>query len=229
MAGPYCGVIEGFYGKSWSWAERADYMQFMARHNYRFYIYAPKSDRYLRDDWSLPWPDEQWLSLLQLRQHCRHASIAFGIGLSPYAIFQRWGQDKAESLRDKIRYLNQLQPDIFWLLFDDMRGDVPGLAALQAEITGLVAEETVAESVLMCPSYYSFDPVLEQLFGDMPEGYWSDLGNRLDDRIGILWTGDRVCSSSYSRQSLDAIADKFKRRPLIWDNYAVNDGRLASQ
>jgi hyaluronoglucosaminidase len=30
------GIIEGYYGKPWTWAERADTIAFLAPHGYRF-------------------------------------------------------------------------------------------------------------------------------------------------------------------------------------------------
>ena len=53
------GVIEGFYGRSWSWSARHEYAQFMAGENLSVYVYAPKSDVKLRHAWVEPWTDEE--------------------------------------------------------------------------------------------------------------------------------------------------------------------------
>ena len=45
------GIIEGFYGKPWTWAEREETIAFLAPHGYGFYLYAPKADPYLRRHW----------------------------------------------------------------------------------------------------------------------------------------------------------------------------------
>ena len=52
------GVIEGYYGKPWSWPEREDTMRFLAGFGYEFYLYAPKADPHLRRLWREPHPDD---------------------------------------------------------------------------------------------------------------------------------------------------------------------------
>jgi hypothetical protein len=77
--------------------------------------------------------------------------------------------------------------------------------------------------LVFCPTYYSSDPVLEKLFGKTPEGYFEKLAG-LDKRISMFWTGELVCSKSYSTEHLQAAAGKLGRKPFLWDNYPVNDG-----
>ena len=45
---PPLGIVEGYYGTPYSWAERADMVAFLAPHGYEFFLYAPKFDEYLR-------------------------------------------------------------------------------------------------------------------------------------------------------------------------------------
>ena len=52
------GIIEGFFGREWQWEDRANYAEFLAQHHYDFYIYAPKSDKFLRTQWQQDWPIE---------------------------------------------------------------------------------------------------------------------------------------------------------------------------
>ena len=63
---PQLGVIEGFFGKGWSWEARARYAQWLPRQGYGFYLYAPKEDGYLRKHWAKPWPAAQLEALRQL-------------------------------------------------------------------------------------------------------------------------------------------------------------------
>ena len=80
------GVIEGFYGRSWSWSVRHEYAQFMADENLSAYIYAPKSDVKLRHAWFEPWTDEELLALQLLAKEFKAKGLAFGIGLSPIGL-----------------------------------------------------------------------------------------------------------------------------------------------
>ncbi|MEM8563363.1 MAG: beta-N-acetylglucosaminidase domain-containing protein, partial [Pseudomonadota bacterium] len=45
------GVVEGFYGRPWSFQTRTDYAQFIADLGLNTYLYCPKSDPYLRKQW----------------------------------------------------------------------------------------------------------------------------------------------------------------------------------
>ncbi len=42
------GLIEGFYGRMWSWDDRMDWCRFLGAQKADFYLYAPKDDEHLR-------------------------------------------------------------------------------------------------------------------------------------------------------------------------------------
>jgi hypothetical protein len=218
------GIIEGFYGKSWSWQDRHSSVEFLAQSGLATYIYAPKSDAYLRRSWSKPWPLTDIEKLAALADDCRRSGVLWGLGLSPFEAYIDYGPRTRERLHRKLAEIDQLKPDVLCILFDDMRGDVPDLAELQARISQDIAARSSARRFILCPSYYSDDPVLERVFGEMPTNYWQDLGRGLDSAIDFFWTGDRVCSRSYSSDSVAAISDTMGRSPVLWDNYPVNDG-----
>ena len=60
-----------------------------------------------------------------------------------------------------------------------MPGDSSSLAQRQAEIVQDVQAWSDANHIIVCPTYYSFDPVLERFFGNRPDDYWEDLGRLL--------------------------------------------------
>lgn len=225
---PELGIIEGFYGVPWSWEARAHNVRFLAPHGYRSYMYAPKGDPFLRLRWKEDHPEDITQGLRQLRSVCRDAGVRFGCGISPVL---RNGFDTGEqdALGRKIDFLDDVGIDDFALLFDDMRGDLPDLAAQQIEVTHWAAAHTRASRVFICPSYYTDDPVLDRVFGTRPDNYERDLGIGIDPSINIYWTGEEVCSRQYSVGHLQRVADMFRRRPCLWDNYPVNDGARMSQ
>lgn len=81
----------------------------------------------------------------------------------------------------------------------------------------------------MCPSYYSDDPVLDRVFGERPADYLETLGRKLDHAVNVFWTGEEVCSREVSPGHLKRIGDLLGRKPVLWDNYPVNDGDRMSQ
>ena len=223
------GIIEGFYGKPWGWQERADTVQRLAPHGYRFYLYAPKADPYLRRRWREPHPVEQAEALAELAASCRAAGVRFGVGLSPYELHLDFDRESRVRLEEKLTLLDELGIDDLAILFDDMRGDVPTLAERQIEVVQHAAGRTRASRIMVCPSYYTDDPVLDRVFGRRPEGYLEALGAGLDQSIRIFWTGEEVCSREITPDHLERVAGQLGRLPLLWDNYPVNDGQRMSQ
>ncbi len=221
------GLIEGFFGKSWSWQQRQDYATWLSHHGYGFYIYAPKDDGYLRRHWQLPWPAAQLDQLKNLASSYRAAGLAFGVGLTPLGAHHDYPRQR-DQLLAKVKLIDdELAPDILAVLFDDMPSDTPALASLQLTIAHDIAAHTRARKLIFCPSFYSTDPILEQVFGTMPANYWPELGAGLDAQFDLFWTGPKVCSSSYPLDHLSWVADTLKRKPFLWDNYPVNDGKRA--
>ena len=223
------GIIEGFYGKPWSWEARAETASFLAPYGYRFYIYAPKADPYLRRRWQEAHPDATLGKIKALAVHCREIGVRFGIGISPYEVFGNFDDAAQGALAAKLSAFDSIGVDDLAVLFDDMRGDLPGLAALQAEIVHWILERTSATRLIVCPSYYSDDPILDRVFGQRPEDYVAELGRILDDRVEIFWTGEEVISRQYSTGHLERVTSELNRKPFIWDNYPVNDGQRMSQ
>lgn len=223
------GVIEGFYGQPWSWEARHDAVDFLQRERFNTYVYAPKADRQLRRAWREPYPETAFAQLRSLREHCRNAGIRFGIGLSPWGLQSVYEADDWRQLRQKLQQLNELDSDVLCILFDDMPGAIPGLAERQAAIVADIVEVSSARRHIVCPTYYSFDPQLEKLFGAMPPAYLPTLGRNLDPSIDVFWTGPLVLSQGYARDDFAAVGELLGRRPLLWDNYPVNDGRKISR
>jgi hyaluronoglucosaminidase len=226
---PELGIIEGFYGKPWSWEERASAVGFLAPRGYRFFLYAPKADPFLRRRWQEDHPASMADGLRGLADACHAAGVRFGVGLSPYEIYRGFGAEARGALERKLAFLDDLGVDDLAILFDDMRGDVPRLAATQIEVVDWAAARTRATRVIVCPTYYTDDPVLDRVFGARPAGYVEALGEALDPAVEIFWTGEEVCSREISPGHLARVGDQLRRRPFLWDNYPVNDGQRMSQ
>ncbi len=223
------GIIEGFYGKPWTWAERQETLAYLAPAGFRFYLYAPKADPYMRRRWREPHPADAADGLRGLARRCRELEVRFGVGLSPYEVYRQFDDDARAGLADKLAFFDDVGIADLAILFDDMRGDSPDLAARQSDIVHWVAERSAADRILLCPTYYSDDPVLDRVFGERPADYLEDLGSRLDPAVEIFWTGEEVVSRAYSPGHLEGVADVLGRKPFLWDNYPVNDGQRLSQ
>ena len=46
--------------------------------------------------------------------------------------------------------------------------------------------------------------------------------------MDLFWTGSKVISTDYTEEDLELATKLLGRKPFIWDNYPVNDGKKAS-
>jgi hyaluronoglucosaminidase len=223
------GIVEGFYGAPWPSAARADTIAFLSGHGFDFYIYAPKADAFLRERWQEDHPAEVAAELRALSATCRAYGVSFGVGLSPFEIYRDFDRGARAALARKLSFFAEIGVEQLAILFDDMRGDDPDLAEKQADIVHWIAERATAPRLAVCPTYYSDDPVLDRIFGRRPEHYLEEFGTRLDPTIDIFWTGEEVCAREMTHGHVERICNLIGRKPLLWDNYPVNDGKRMSQ
>ena len=197
-------------------------ISFLKSSNYKFYIYAPKSDPYLRKKWELDHPKQWHDNLLNLSHHCSELGIDFGIGLSPFEVHFDYTDQKKDLFIKKIKKINEYKPKILGLFFDDMKSS-ESLAKVQIELVNL-ADEVFEGRVVFCPTFYSFDPILDKVFGNRPENYLEEISKGINNNVEIMWTGPKVISPEITEQHLNEVTSLLRRRPFIWDNFYANDG-----
>jgi hyaluronoglucosaminidase len=224
------GIIEGYYGRPWDWADRTRVVDLLAPRGFRFFLYAPKAATALRRRWREPFEPGGLEPIAAFARHCRGLGLHFGVGLSPHEFDDTRGGPDWSRLAERLAQLDaEVGLDALALLFDDIRGDDPTLADRQAAVVAFAAGLTKARRLYVCPSYYSDDPVLDRVFGERPPGYLERLGRLLDPAVGVFWTGEEVCSREIGPAHLREVAQRLGRAPVLWDNYPVNDGQRMSQ
>ncbi len=223
------GIIEGFFGRPWTWDERRKVVEILVPHGYNFYHYAPKADSFLRRKWMEPHPLEEANQIKSFARFCRELGVRFGVGLSPYQVFNDFNSEVRSAFIGRVNDLVSLDITDLGIFFDDMHVDLPDLAARQIEIAHVARDVAPQLQLAITPSFYSDDPVLERVFGACPSNYLEDLGVGLDPSIDVYWTGEEVCAREISPGHLIRIGTLLKRKPLLWDNYPVNDGPRMSQ
>ncbi len=219
------GIIEGFFGKPWGWPARLSAVDFLGDSGFGFYIYAPKGEAYLRRKWREPMPPETLEHLAQLGARCRDRGIDFGIGLTPFEIYRNYDDGARQLLKSKVLQLNDTGADTLAVLFDDMRGDVEGIAEMQARVIDEICALSTAQRFIVCPTYYSYDSRLAREFGAPPKTYLKDFGKLIDPRIECFWTGEKIISHGYTAEHLCEVAADIGRKPFIWDNHSANDSK----
>jgi hyaluronoglucosaminidase len=215
------GVVEGFFGPTWSHESRLSFAGFLQKYGGNFYIYAPKRDAHLRKDWRQHW-DQKFLSqLTQLRDAFQNKNLKFGVALSPFGLGSKISDDDWKLLAQKLQILASMKIDYLGLFFDDMPA-TSDLLKVQTEVVNL-ALQYFPRGLIFCPSYYTYDPILDKVFGKRPAGYMEGLKD-LPTEVEICWTGPKVISDEISQMHLQEVMDLLGRKPFIWENLYANDG-----
>ena len=186
-----------------------------------FYIYAPKRDAHLRKGWRETWPQAYISELSNLRDAFQSESLSFGVALSPFGLGEKPTSIDLALLKQRLALLQSLNIDQLGLFFDDMPS-TPNLLKVQKQIIDL-ALEYFPEGLIFCPSYYSFDPILDKVFGQRPDGYMEGLSG-IPWGVEICWTGPKVISEEISAEHLQEVQELIGRKPFIWENLYANDG-----
>ena len=108
MASPFPlrGVVEGFYGRVWTWAQRQSVMEFAAAHGMNVYLYAPKMDPRHRMTWREPYGASPMRRFADLVALGRQRGMAFGWAIAPGLDMNYTAPADVEALRRKL--------DAFW-------------------------------------------------------------------------------------------------------------------
>jgi protein O-GlcNAcase/histone acetyltransferase len=225
------GVIEGFYGRPWTEAQRIEMMDWIAAARMNLYVYAPKDDVKLRARWREPYTAEELAALARLAEAAKKRGLTVMAALAP-CLDIAYG-DPAE-LSHLLRRLDQfigLGLTHFALLFDDIPSTLrsedavrfPSFAAAQCHVANAAWAYLCARNgarLFFCPTEYC-----GRMAGGDPERspYLQTLGAELGEKIDICWTGPEIISPEITADSLRRLARVLRRKPVIWENFHAND------
>lgn len=216
------GIIEGFFGPQWSNEARLSLAPFLEKYGGSFYIYAPKRDACLRRSWRDTWSAEYTEFLSALSSHFHSFGIKFGVAFSPLGLGSTISSGDHELLRSRFKILSSLKLSYLGIFFDDMP-ITEGMLAVQSEVINL-ALEFFPKGLIFCPSFYTYDPILDKVFGRRPAGYLEGLKVAIPQGVEICWSGPKVISDILDSAHLNEVANLLGRTPFIWENFFANDG-----
>lgn len=215
------GTVEGFYGKPWSHEDRISQLRFYGDWKLNTYIYGPKDDPYHSSPkWREAYPMEESVKLKELVQIAKDNQVDFYWAIHP-------GQDIKWSAADSIAVLHKFQRmyDIgirhFAVFFDDISGEGTK-AEKQAGLLNYLQKEFVDKkndvgALIMCPTEYN------KGWSNQKEGTYLDiLGDQLDPRIHIMWTGNTVIHD-ITLEGQQWVNKRIKRPSFVWWNFPVSD------
>lgn len=220
---PVRGVIEGFYGPPWAPEARLALLEFIAARGMNAYVYAPKSDPRHRERWREPYEEPEASHFRTLAGRARERDVRFGFAISPGLDIEYDDDADREALLAKLAPLLDMGVDWFVLALDDIPPRA-GLAADQAALTAWLLEALRASDASVRLSL-----VPTEYVGTRPTAYLRDLAAGLPAEVeDVMWTGPTVCSPTITPEAARSWAAALGgRRPLLWDNYPVNDGPMA--
>lgn len=226
------GVVEGFYGPPWTPDQRLRLFEWSQAWKLNTYFYAPKDDLKHRALWREDYDRDELSQLHALILAARQRGLLFIYGLSPGldVVYSRAAD--CERILGRFQQLLSAGCDHFALLFDDLPGAVNSEDQKQfGSLAG--AQTTLANKVwawlrqlrptarfLFCPTPYCERMARRQLGGS---GYLETLGAGLDPAIDLLWTGPEIVSREIPVASIQALQQRIRRPPVIWDNLHAND------
>lgn len=226
------GIIEGYYGRIYTEAERQSLISFISDIGYSYYIYAPKNDCSIRLKWDDKFSKEKIDFLKRLSLYCENNSIEFGIGISPLAITSDLTKYLPILLNKVDFFVKELKTKVIAILFDDIKLYTDDEGIHQKEIMNKIASHLASNfpntnvRLAFCPTYYSFDPILDKCFGKRPSSYFQEITKNLNKDVEIFWTGNKVLSKEITDKDINSINSLLGRKVTIWDNYPVNDGKF---
>ncbi len=209
----YFGVVEGFYGKPYSFAQRMDLISFLDRIGLDTYIYGPKDDIYHRKYWDRPYPHARLKELARLNEHARHKNISFNYALSPMT------KPISRKIIGKLRTLVDVGVQQFSVFFDDINVPLSEKTALHQiatahDVWAFLKKKIKHPVLFFCPTQY---------YGFNKTDYLTTIRDRLHKGIDVFWTGRYVVSPRITDADIRMISSLLGRAPLIWDNIYAND------
>jgi hyaluronoglucosaminidase len=226
---PGYGLIEGFYGRPWSWDERERLMVVLAMHGLTAYMYAPKDDPLHRHLWREPYPAGAMDRFEALGILAAKLGVTSCFGISPFLDFDFSTDADYQALLSKARAFADRGFPCVGILADDIEfeADVTmdgTLGKRHADLSNRLLADLRADHpdvrFWFTPTVYS-----DERLADNPGGEdYLEAVAALDPSVEVLWTGRKTSSSTMTAADMATVTALVGRKPLIWDNYWANDG-----
>jgi len=223
---PIHGVVEGFYGSHWTPDERLDIIRFMGEFGLQSYFYAPKDDPYHRSRWREPYAGEQLAIFEELLEVARRHNVTIYYAISPGLDMVYSSEEDYQALLAKMEAMIGLGITHVALFLDDVPETLNHAADKEAFANLGEAHVHVINrlyrdlhergtELAVCPTTYT------DAWGD--RDYVRILGEGVPIEIPLFWTGVDVAIARITAGQARNWGEKMQRKPLIWDNFPVND------
>ena len=227
------GYIEGFYGTPWKQEQRLEMLEWLSAYRMNTYFYAPKDDPYHRERWSELYPSESLAHLQCVVDKAKECHVDFWFCIAPGLDICYSDEKQFAELVAKCAQLYAIGVHRFGLLLDDIPQElhfdcdralygetVQAHISLVNRLFDALTNLGAGIQLTVCPMQYH---------GKGNEYYISKLGQGIDGRISMFWTGNNICSQELTVPEAVRFADHTRHKPLYWDNYPVNDAEMCHE
>lgn len=223
-----CGVVEGFYGRPWTFDQRKDLFKRLKDLKLNAFMYAPKDDTKHRARWRQPYDEVEANQLRILIAEAKANGIDFYYSLAPGLDMVYSDPEEVHLLVKKYDQLVNLGCESFAILFDDIeptinskdKGVFKNYASAQVSVTNNIFQHLNRPKFLFCPTEYCESRAVPNVLTSI---YLNTIGVGLEVGIDIMWSGSRVISRLITEESIDELTGVIRRPPVIWENLHAND------
>ena len=114
------GVVEGFYGKPWTHAQKLKGIEYFADYNMNTYFLAPKDDPLQRFNWRSPFTADYLKDTAELIAHGKLHGIDFVLCVSPGLSVEYSNEADVDAVVYRFKQLTDLGASHFGMLWDDI-------------------------------------------------------------------------------------------------------------
>ena len=238
----YRGVIEGFYGPPWPESSRTDLMRWIGAHGMNIYVHAPKNDPYQRLRWRQPYPAAKMASFAREVDVARAGGVQWIPSVSPALPLLEVADERdsdicyacpgdLEVLYGKLDAFWAIGVRQFMLSFDDTikasthTEDAAAFGVGDAAYGRMNAEllNTVYKRYAPRDSSFKLFTVPVDYSGTSSTAYLDAFREALRPEVVVMWTGTSTVPKQILCDEANKYAAAIGRKPLVWDNYPVND------
>lgn len=210
------GVLEGFYGRPWTWEQRRDFVGWMGRQGFNLFVVGPKDEPSVRREWRRPFRREELEGLRGLIEAARGAGVEVAWTLSP--LDADFGDpEEARAAADKLESALALGARKLVLGFDDMPPDRDHVLFANRVLRRVREAYPEADATFIPAEYWG---------EAAPSAYLDLVRRRLDPAFRVGWTGPQIISRTITAEDAGRFAEYMGRSLALGDNYPVQD-RLA--
>ena len=227
------GVIEGFYGRAWSGAQRVEMLDWIGAAGMNTFVYGPKDDIKIRARWRETYTAAEAAELQKLVDAAAVREQQFLGGHRTQSRRRLLGRKRRRRAGPADRPASGTRRAALSCCcsttFRAPCGDEDvaafgTLAAAQAAFANAAFRYLRSKApdgmMLFCPTEYCAAFVGHDVVGS---AYLNEIGEKLAPEIGVFWTGPDIVSETISADSLREIGGVLRRKPVIWDNFHAND------